>query len=505
MGIVTFSRGTKFEVGVQNIIEIQARDKNGNNVTTGGEEFYVKIMDHWTTEGNFLWIATPGRRTILEKAIFEKMTDHGNGVYTYNFAIDRPGNFTIAPILYVKGESYAEYFHNTACSGTHEYSKFLQYLSQDWEGRDIFNGISKNVCIQFHFGLKPPVTGDYNFSFKVQDRAALKIGDSPTKSASLEKDKLYDWEIDYIQEGSQKSFMYFNWRGPELESAQVPMQNIYSPKYVSKSPIKAESICGIGFYEAQKSNFFIWESHCGDGIRAGSEECDDGNIIDGDGCSAICKVEPTWEWDFLEGQTKDLCTYCGDGIRWGTEEWDDGNIMNKDGCSSDCKIETIIWQCTGGSKTTADVCTYCGDGLVSGDEEWDDRNYKSGDGCSFDQCKKELTHDYKYYRSPDDKKDIFTYCGDGIRYGVEECDDGNNEKGDGWDDEWKIEDNWKCIYGSLNSRDYWIKWIAGFKFNENKLEWVVDDGHISILLTTYCLSFLLVLSFAMDISYACYF
>lgn len=31
---------------------------------------------------------------------------------------------------------------------------------------------------------------------------------------------------------------------------------------------------------------------CGDGVRTGSEKCDDGNDIDHDGCSSDCKVEP---------------------------------------------------------------------------------------------------------------------------------------------------------------------------------------------------------------------
>ena len=31
---------------------------------------------------------------------------------------------------------------------------------------------------------------------------------------------------------------------------------------------------------------------CGDGALGGAEACDDGNRIDGDGCSAVCTVEP---------------------------------------------------------------------------------------------------------------------------------------------------------------------------------------------------------------------
>ena len=30
---------------------------------------------------------------------------------------------------------------------------------------------------------------------------------------------------------------------------------------------------------------------CGDGVLDPGEQCDDGNLLDGDGCSAICEVE----------------------------------------------------------------------------------------------------------------------------------------------------------------------------------------------------------------------
>jgi len=35
------------------------------------------------------------------------------------------------------------------------------------------------------------------------------------------------------------------------------------------------------------------ESICGNGILEPGEQCDDGNLIDGDGCSSICTIEPT--------------------------------------------------------------------------------------------------------------------------------------------------------------------------------------------------------------------
>lgn len=82
------------------------------------------------------------------------------------------------------------------------------------------------------------------------------------------------------------------------------------------------------------------ETVCGDNLVEGSETCDDGDVVPGDGCSPICQREPTC----VNGQG---CTSeCGDGLRMQFkdgapyEDCDDGNLTDGDGCSSDCKVET---------------------------------------------------------------------------------------------------------------------------------------------------------------------
>lgn len=62
---------------------------------------------------------------------------------------------------------------------------------------------------------------------------------------------------------------------------------------------------------------------CGNGIREGNEQCDDGNQNDGDSCSKYCSFIGT----------------CGNGIREGSEQCDDGNVNNGDGCDSTCGQE----------------------------------------------------------------------------------------------------------------------------------------------------------------------
>ena len=44
----------------------------------------------------------------------------------------------------------------------------------------------------------------------------------------------------------------------------------------------------------QKVGFVLCLVICGDGAKMGEEECDDSNLIDGDGCSKICEIESGW-------------------------------------------------------------------------------------------------------------------------------------------------------------------------------------------------------------------
>ncbi len=73
---------------------------------------------------------------------------------------------------------------------------------------------------------------------------------------------------------------------------------------------------------------------CGNGVLEATEECDDGNVLNGDGCSAQCKIEePT--------------LFCGDGVVTLPEQCDDGNNLDGDGCSAVCKFENKPPDCSG--------------------------------------------------------------------------------------------------------------------------------------------------------------
>lgn len=88
---------------------------------------------------------------------------------------------------------------------------------------------------------------------------------------------------------------------------------------------------------------------CGNGRLEGMEQCDDGNLRDGDGCAADCRLEPG----------TNPSPVCGNGVLEGTEQCDDGNLRDGDGCTSDCRLdpdpgacgcvdEAISWGSIGG-------------------------------------------------------------------------------------------------------------------------------------------------------------
>ena len=90
---------------------------------------------------------------------------------------------------------------------------------------------------------------------------------------------------------------------------------------------------------------------CGDGIRAGLEECDTNGTV-GHGCNADCMLQSGAFCVENEDQLSH-CRLCGNGRREEGEVCDDGSADA--GCKN-CSAVTAGWSCTGGSYTVPDQC-----------------------------------------------------------------------------------------------------------------------------------------------------
>lgn len=128
---------------------------------------------------------------------------------------------------------------------------------------------------------------------------------------------------------------------------------------------------------------------CGDGYKKSTEECEDGNVLDGDGCDSACTIELNYQCDpgfhaydvmqchpicgdgvVVAPETCDdpsdvncvncklMVNFCGDAVRDLLEGCDDGNTENGDGCNDRCEVE-LGWTCKLVIGGTIDTCSKC--------------------------------------------------------------------------------------------------------------------------------------------------
>jgi len=120
---------------------------------------------------------------------------------------------------------------------------------------------------------------------------------------------------------------------------------------------------------------------CGDGIKLSVEGCDDGNVVNGDGCSSVCSIEAFSTCNTTVSPNN--CDVCGNTKVKGLEICDDGIRADGIGCTADCTGVLPTYVCTAGSTTTNSICSpKCGDSKMVGSETCDDGNSNNLDGCS---------------------------------------------------------------------------------------------------------------------------
>ncbi|MEO7097202.1 MAG: DUF4215 domain-containing protein, partial [Polyangiales bacterium] len=162
---------------------------------------------------------------------------------------------------------------------------------------------------------------------------------------------------------------------------------------------------------------------CGNGIVDLNEQCDDGNILEGDNCSPTCKREE-----------------CGNNVLDPNEVCDDGNKASGDGCSANCMSKEI-----------------CGNSVVDVGEACDDGNALNADGCSGTP----VTVGSEMSPSPCKSTEV---CGNGIKdlQVGEVCDDGNTVSGDGCNSDCRsgegcgngiVDPGEQCDDGNANNND----------------------------------------------------
>ncbi|HYB99943.1 MAG TPA: DUF4215 domain-containing protein [Candidatus Limnocylindrales bacterium] len=168
-------------------------------------------------------------------------------------------------------------------------------------------------------------------------------------------------------------------------------------------------------------------SECGnEQTEPPTEQCDDGNTIDTDGC-INCRD-----------------AFCGDGFQFiNVEQCDDGNTNDDDECAS-CRVvvattttqpPTTTFPPTTTTSTTTTTLSVSGACC-----------YPSG-GCNEltpEICQFKVGGAYQGDHTTCDDPGICSTCGNGEVEQGEECDDGDSSSGDGCSDDCAVEQCWTC-------------------------------------------------------------
>ena len=204
---------------------------------------------------------------------------------------------------------------------------------------------------------------------------------------------------------------------------------------------------------------------CNDDFITGTEECEDTNVSDFDGCDHSCMIEDGWSCTVTHPGGTDFSTcveICGDGLVVGAEDCDDGVDADGEGCNTGCQTGAIDgYTCVGGNSTDPTVCTEtCGDNFITHSESCEDGNTVDGDGCDS-ACVLEFVG--SRFTCTDTPANAGTGtpitvctedCGDGYRVGTEACDDSDNDGTSGCLADCSGEvDGWHCSGGDENTAD----------------------------------------------------
>jgi cysteine-rich repeat protein len=219
-------------------------------------------------------------------------------------------------------------------------------------------------------------------------------------------------------------------RQESSEEAGLPAK----PKRISAPTLPFPPVVTAKFYDQWDGKDLQLSAICGDGVYDFGEDCDDGNLLNDDGCSEFCKLEHP--------------ELCGNGRSESGETCDDTNLNSGDGCSATCQDEGICgdgvqqpWeQCEDGNEADGDGCSAecllegplnCGNSVVDPGETCDDGGREDGDGCGSD-CQ------------------IEGECGDSVIGSHETCDDGNTADGDGCSAQCQVEET-ECGNGRIEA------------------------------------------------------
>ncbi|CAI2381181.1 unnamed protein product [Moneuplotes crassus] len=351
------------------------------------------------------------------------MTTDGSSTFSTTVTFTKLGNATMRTELYLKKGVSIEYSSGSHIKAEPDFTGHLEQINLITH-EEVYPGCTRPcpakvtaTLTPMHSGLTPiKLFYDNGVDMWINGEAKIALYGAHIKGNYESEYEFnafshYSIEINWIDLDTLGQ-LHFYW---DLGAGMELIHPKYFGDFQDYGPVVQVLVACLEKYEQVPGTTDQCRPICGDGFKAGEEiseqNCDDWNVIDGDGCSSLCKIESGWR---CQGSDKldpdefnpDTCEdICGDGKVVAPKDGycDDHNDIDEDGCSSECGVESG-WTCTLGNADTASSCKdICGDGIV-------------------------MNEPFTNY-----------------------CDDGNNNEHDGCSPTCEVEDNWNCTNGSTSS------------------------------------------------------
>ena len=512
------------EVFTSLTVTVTAKDSSGNNIGTGGELIWIRLQKECTkVSNNFYWTTKSSTTFALSAEVWTKMTDNSDGTYTYTYTPSQKGTFTLSVYYFQSSGFYSEFFLTDAWTGAYTEGNISSTINYSWASSTAMTaGCNWFCCSSYYALVKAPVTDTYTLKVTESDNIYIfaewssilsQLGAaSYTRSYAMTAGQYYLFYIRFEYISSSTPYLKLYWTYTGQAEQIIPSSNTYYPQYVGSTPISITASWATGYSDSVVGHAGTCYPVCGDGLRVGTEKCDNGSTTGTGGWSSDwTSITAGWVWSGGSSTSADTwtqwgagyyqndattpttwVTHWGDGLRVGSEKCDDSNTNSNDGWASDCTSIDSGWVCSGGSSLSADTCTkwaagyhqndssnpttcvtVWGDSQKAGTEKCDDGNSSNGDGCKSDcsgvesgwVCSGGTTSSKDtctkcgagYYQNDSTNPTVWvTKWGDGLRVGSEKCDDGNSASGDGWSSDWStVEASYVCNGGSSTSKDVW--------------------------------------------------
>ena len=299
-------------------VTVTAKDSTGIDIGHGGDMFYIRISNECTPNSDFTWTEVLGARQVLSSPIMTTMIDNRDGTYYYDYSVQLDGTITMLIALKQNG-AYSTWYDNNSWSGSPSVYNVSSTIDYNWGSGLITPTRSDLVTVVFSFFITVPISDAYTFYTTSDDDWSLYVDGVPKlnnysgnqrtqqTTINLVQNQLYHFIIKY-REVYELAYIRFYWSNSAFTKTIVPYTSMYWLVYVNSFPITVSSSCPAGY----SGSIAIGQTKCsevwGDSIRAGLEQCDDGNTSNSDGWNSVCKIENNWVWSNNNTAHRDVCT-----------------------------------------------------------------------------------------------------------------------------------------------------------------------------------------------------